>query len=107
MAMLMEGSTQREARYRDEIQKEVHWFLYPNRVRANGLIGNATIPTEAQRYMYGQGFGTMFLASVYGEEEDDEQRKKLEGVLTKAVEFIAKAQTSKKHRLAEGKEVEI
>jgi hypothetical protein len=107
MAMLMEGSTLREGKYSDQIQKAVNWFLAPNRVRANGLLGNAQIPTEAQRYMYGQGFGTMFLASVYGEEEDDEQRKKLEDVLTKAVEFIAKAQTSKKHQLPEGKEAEI
>ena len=57
--------------------------------------------------MYGHGFGTMFLASVYGEEEDKDQREKLEKVLKKAVEFICKAQTTKKHRKPEGKEVDI
>ena len=57
--------------------------------------------------MYGQGFGTLFLASVYGEEEDKDQRKKLEKVLKKAVEFICKAQTLKKHKKPEGKEVDI
>ena len=105
MAMLMEGSTIREGKYSDQIRKAVNWFLA--RPQANGMIGNPQNPTESSRYMYGQGFGTMFLASVYGEEEDNEQRKKLEKVLTKAVDFIVKAQTSKKHRKPEGKEVEI
>ena len=49
----------------------------------------------------------MFLASVYGEEEDKDQREKLEKCLKKAVEFICKAQTNKKHRKPEGKEVDI
>src|SRR5262249_21584228 len=35
------------------------------------------------------------LASVYGEEEDSERRKKLEDVLTRAVQFCAKAQTNR------------
>lgn len=107
MAFLMEGSTLREGKYSDQVQKAVNWFLAPARQQPNGLLGNIGNPTEAQRYMYGQGFGTLFLACVYGEEEDGDQRKKLEAVLTKAVEFIAKAQTNKKHRRAEGKEVDI
>ena len=57
--------------------------------------------------MYGHGFGTMFLACVYGEEEDKDQREKLEKCLKKAVEFIAKAQTNKKHSKPEGKEVDV
>src|SRR5947209_20404475 len=43
--------------------------------------------------MYGQGFGTLFLASVYGEEDDEKRRKDLEKLLTKAIEFIGKAQS--------------
>jgi hypothetical protein len=107
MAMLMEGSTLREGRYSDQISKAVNWYLHPRRTRANGLLGDADNPSESQRYMYGQGFGTLFLASVYGEEEDNDQRKKLEAVLTKGVDFICKAQTSKRHRRPEGKEVEV
>ena len=45
--------------------------------------------------MYGHGFGLLFLASVYGEEEDEKRRKDLEKLLTKAVEFTCKAQTDK------------
>jgi hypothetical protein len=107
LAMLMEGSTVREGKYSDQIRKAVNWFLVPQRVRENGLLGDPNNPTEIQRYMYGQGFGTLFLACVYGEEEDLAQRKKLEAVLTKAVDFIAKAQTRKTHRKPEGREVEI
>ncbi|MFO0799886.1 MAG: prenyltransferase/squalene oxidase repeat-containing protein [Gemmataceae bacterium] len=107
MAMLMEGSTVREGRYSDQIRKAVNWFLAPQRVRENGLIGDPNNPTETQRYMYGQGFGTLFLACCYGEEEDVAQRKRLEAVVTKAIDFIARAQTRKTHRKPEGREVEI
>jgi hypothetical protein len=107
MAMLMEGSNLREGKYSDQLQKAVGWFLNPARTRANGLLGNVDSPSESARYMYGHGFGAMFLASVYGEEEDRDQRKKLETVITKAIDFTAKSQTSKKHRLAEGKTLDI
>lgn len=107
MAFLMEGSTLKEGKYSDQVKKCVDWFLAAGRLTADGKIGDVRNPTESVRYMYGQGFGTMFLASVYGEEEDDEQRKKLEKLLKKSVEFICKAQTLKKHPKAEGKTVDI
>jgi hypothetical protein len=107
MAFLMEGSTLKEGKYSDQIKKAVEWFLAANRQQPSGLLGDVRNPTESTRYMYGHGFGTMFLASVYGEEEDKEQREKLEKALKKAVEFIAKAQTSKKAKKPEGKEVDV
>ena len=69
MAFLMEGSTMREGKYSQNIKKAVEWFL--KRSQPNGLLGNPNNPTEASRYMYGHGFGLLFLASVYGEEEDE------------------------------------
>jgi hypothetical protein len=93
MAMLMEGSTMREGKYSPNIRKAVEWFL--KRSQPNGLLGNPNNPTEASRYMYGHGFGLLFLASVYGEEEDEKRRADLEKLLTKAVEFCGKAQTDK------------
>jgi len=107
MCFLMEGSTLKEGKYSEQILKAVNWFLAPARQQPNGMIGDARNPTESTRYMYGQGFGTLFLAGVYGEEEDKDQREKLEKILKKSVEFICKAQTSKKHKKPEGKEVEI
>ncbi|MGE3804499.1 MAG: prenyltransferase/squalene oxidase repeat-containing protein [Gemmataceae bacterium] len=93
MALLMEGSTVRDGKYAEHIRKAVDWFMA--RSQRNGLLGNPTNPSEASRYMYGHGFGLLFLAQVYGEEEDGERRRKLEQMLTKAVEFTGKAQTDR------------
>src|SRR5947209_166759 len=93
MAMLMEGSTLREGKYADHLRRAVDWLM--DRAQPNGLIGNPNNPTEAARYMYGHGFGMLFLASVYGEEEDGDRRKKLEKILTKGAEFTGKAQTDR------------
>src|SRR5689334_3116483 len=93
MAFLMEGSTIREGKYADRIRRAVDWLMV--RSQPNGLIGNPNHPGEAGRYMYGHGFSLMFLSCVYGEEEDGERRKKLEDILTRAVQFSGKAQTSR------------
>ena len=91
MVLLMEGSTVRDGKYAERIRKAVDWLM--ERGQRNGLIGNPNHPTESQRYMYGHGFAMLFLSQVYGEEEDSDRRKKLESMLTKAVEFTGKAQT--------------
>jgi hypothetical protein len=93
MCLLMEGSTPREGKYADNLDRAVNWLM--QRCQPNGLVGNPNNPTESSRYMYGHGFGLLFLASVYGEEEDGERRKKLEGILTNAVGFCGKAQTNR------------
>jgi squalene cyclase len=93
LALLMEGSTMREGKYSDNIRRAVDWLV--ERSQRNGLIGNPSNFSEAQRYMYGHGFSLLFLASVYGEEEDGDRRKKLEDVLTRGVQFTGKAQTQR------------
>src|SRR5262245_1855285 len=93
MTMLMEGSTLREGKYSDHLRRAVDWLM--DRAQNTGQIGNPNNPTEAARYMYGHGFSLNFLACVYGEEEDADRRRKLEQVLTKAVEFTGKAQTNR------------
>lgn len=93
MAFLMEGSTIREGKYADKIRKATDWFM--DRSQRNGLLGNPNNPTEAARYMYGHGYGMLFLAQVFGEEEDGDRRRKLEQILTKAVDFSGKAQTNR------------
>jgi hypothetical protein len=95
MVLLMEGSTIKDGKYADNIRKAVDWFMEPGRCQRNGLIGNPNNPTESARYMYGHGFGLLFLSQVYGEEEDAQRRKKLEGILARAVEFTGKAQTNR------------
>jgi hypothetical protein len=93
ICFLMEGSTLREGRYSQNIRRAVDWFM--DRAQPNGLLGNPNNPTEAGRYMYGHGFGLLFLACAFGEEEDADRRKRLEKVLTRAVEFAGKAQTDR------------
>ncbi len=93
MALLMEGSTIREGKYSQNIRKAVDWLLA--RSMPNGMLGNPNIPGEAGRYMYGHGFALLFLSCVYGEEDEGDRRRKLEDVLTRAVQFTGKAQTSR------------
>jgi hypothetical protein len=92
MALLQEGSTIRDGKYSLQIRRAVDWFMA--RCQPNGLLCNPG-GMEAGRYMYGHGFGLLFLASAYGEEEDDNRRKRLEDILTRAVQFTGKAQTSR------------
>jgi hypothetical protein len=93
VALLMEGSTMRDGKYSENIKKAVDWLM--DRSQRNGLIGNPNNPTEAARYMYGHGFSLLFLSQIYGDEEDGDRRKKLEDILTRAVEFTGKAMTSR------------
>jgi len=93
MAFLMEGSTIKSGRYCHNIERAVNWLA--KRAQPNGLLGDPNSPLESERYMYGHGFGMLFLASVYGEEDDERKRKELENILSKAVLFCGKAQTQR------------
>src|SRR3954449_7634521 len=79
MSLLMEGSTIREGKYKDNIKRATDWLM--SRAMPNGMLGNPNIPGEAGRYMYGHGFAMLFLSSIYGEEEDGDRRRKLEEIL--------------------------
>lgn len=96
IAMLCEGSTVREGKYSTQIRKAADWLMERSMKGNNrdGLIGNPDHPTETGRYMYGHGFGTLFLAMVYGDEEDRERREKMKDILTRSVKYIAAAQST-------------
>ena len=93
MALLMQGSTLREGKYKDNIRRAVDWLMA--RSMPNGMLGNPNIPGEAGRYMYGHGYALLFLSSVYGEEEEGERRRKLEDILMRAAKFTRDAQTAR------------
>src|SRR5947209_4220777 len=91
--LLMEGSTMREGKYADNIRRAVDWLLRHS--QPNGLIGEVNAPNQGLGYLYGHGFSILFLSQLYGEEDDPEMRRKLEDLLTRAVDFSYKAQTSR------------
>src|SRR5579885_3642924 len=93
MALLMEGSTIREGKYKDNIRRAVDWLMAHS--QPNGLIGNPNMPGEAGRYMYGHGFGTLFLSCVVGEEEESDRRRRLVDILERACKFSHAAQTNR------------
>lgn len=96
MAMLMEGSTIRTGKYQENVRKAADWLMERSMEgnQRDGLIGNPDHPSERGRYMYGHGFGMLFLASVYGDEEDQERRERLRDILTRAAKYVANAQST-------------
>jgi hypothetical protein len=96
MALLMEGSTVKEGKYAAHIRRAVDFLMEKSQdaQQRDGMIGDPTIQTEAGRYMYGHGFATLFLASVYGDETDSKKRARLKDILTRAVRYIGDAQSS-------------
>jgi hypothetical protein len=97
MALLMEGSTLKEGKYADNIRKAAQWLMDKSQDAGfrDGLIGNPSLTSETTSYMYGHGFATLFLASVYGDETDSKARARLKDILIRAVKYIANAQSSK------------
>jgi squalene cyclase len=89
MALIAAGSTPTRGKYWREVRQSMD-FLMKNADPATGVI---SVPTEEGRSMYGHGFGTLYLASVYGMEEDLRKQEKLKRVLDKAVALIAGAQS--------------
>jgi hypothetical protein len=97
MAFLMEGSTVREGKYAEQIRKAVDYLMDKSQAGGNrdGLIGDPAIPNESVRYMYGHGFGMLFLSCVYGDEQDKKKRERLRDILTRAVKYSIAAQSSR------------
>ena len=89
MALLMEGSTIREGQYTKNIRRAADWLM--NSTQRNGLI--SPLNGQGRGYMHDHGYALLFLALVFGEEEDNDRRRHLEDVLTRAVDFTGKAQT--------------
>lgn len=87
-ALVCSGSTAIQGPYAKNIRRATDYLT--TKVRDNGLIGD---PFSDNRYTYGHGFSMLFLSQLMGEEEDEERRKELIEILTKAVDFSGKAQT--------------
>ncbi len=86
MAFLSSGSVPEAGPYSKEVSKCVHFLLSTS--QPNGYLANTGFKTHGP--MYGHGFGTMFLAEVYGMTNHEELRPKLK----KAVNLILATQNS-------------
>jgi hypothetical protein len=93
MALLCEGSTVRDGKYRHSVRRARDWLM--KRVQPLGLIGDPRKEAEGGRYMYGHGFALLFLSCVVGDEEDGKERKKLNDLLEKAAKYSYDAQTKR------------
>jgi len=90
MAFIASGSTPTRGRHWNQVRKSVTFLLK----HADANTGVISVPAEEGRSMYGHGFATLYLASVYGMEEDLRKQKKLKRALDKAVSLIASAQSA-------------
>lgn len=88
-ALACSGSTTTRGPYAPNLRRCVT-FLIRNAM-TNGLI---TAIHEESRPMYGHGFALLFLAQIYGMEEDLTRQRKLHKVLKKAVELVARSQSA-------------
>jgi hypothetical protein len=102
LALLMERNIERErgrrtkvseAKYSANIRKAADWLMDKSQPGRDGLIFSEH-GSETARYMQGHGLATLFLAGAFEEEKDDARRKKLTDVLTRAVRYIVKAQST-------------
>ena len=88
MALVVAGSTPTRGKHFLGVRRAAA-FVKRNADGGNGLIA---IPAEDSRSMYAHGFATLFLASVFGMEEDVPEQQKLKRVLDKAVGLIQASQ---------------
>jgi hypothetical protein len=96
LAMLCEGSTVTQGKYRENIRRATDWLMKRSMKGGNrdGLVGNPDHPGESGRYMYGHGFALLFLASAYGEEDNKRRREEMKDILTRAVKYCGSAQST-------------
>jgi hypothetical protein len=90
LALLMEGSTVREGKYATNIRRATDWLM--RQAKPDGQIRDPFGAGEAGQEVLAHAFAMTFLASVYGEEEDAERRKKLEDLIKRAVRYAGETQ---------------
>lgn len=89
MALVGSGSTTTRGPYAKQVAKSVD-FLINKCLRSDGVI---CAQSDRGRSMYGHGFATMYLAVVYGMEQDLGRQRKIKKALKKAIRLISKSQS--------------
>jgi squalene cyclase len=88
LALMASGSTPTRGPYAENVRKATRYILTEQ--QPNGLIAAVA---EEMRSMYGHGFSTLFLAQVYGTEEDQEKQRRIKEALQRAVRLIERSQS--------------
>lgn len=83
-----------QKKYGEHVRKAADWLMKQCEPKRDGLIFSGH-DSETDRYMEGHGLATLFLAGVCRHELPNERRKEFSEVLTRAVKYIARAQSSK------------
>lgn len=89
LALLANGNTATQGKYAPNVSRAATFIL--NSARPDGLI--ARLDEEA-RPMYGHGFSMLFLAQLYGMEDDPDKQERIAGVLRRAVRLTARSQSA-------------
>ena len=90
MAFVASGSTPTRGRFWREVRKAVT-FLLDCADPASGFI---TRPGEEGTPMFGHGFATLLLATIYGMEEDLNTQRRLKRVLDRAARLTTNSQST-------------
>jgi hypothetical protein len=88
LALVSSGSTMVRGPYAKHVRRAVDYCL--SRQQPNGLI--AAVAEEA-RPMYGHGFSMLFLAQIYGMEEDKSRQRRIQAALHRGIQLIARSQS--------------
>jgi hypothetical protein len=88
MALVAAGSTPTRGAHYLPVRRAVDYL----RKNADGGTGLIAVPAEDSRSMYAHGFATLFLASVFGMEEDVREQERLKRILDRAVALIQASQ---------------
>ena len=90
MALLCGGSTPTRGRQWREVRAATQFLLR----HADATTGYIALGDGERHGMYGHGFATLFLASVFGMEEDARTQEKIRRALDRAVALISASQNS-------------
>jgi len=88
LALVSAGSTPVRGPHAKQVRRAVSYLL--SKQQPNGLIA---APAEEPRTMYSHGFSVLFLAQVYGMEEDATRQQRLKTALRRAIALIGRSQS--------------
>lgn len=90
MGLLASGGTSSRGPYADRVTRAMRFLMRCS--TSNGLIASSN--QDSGRPMHGHGFALLFLATLYGMENDPDVRADLRVVIQKAIRLTARGQSN-------------